>query len=144
MPGDELVLGERRRGARAYVAVRGGLDVPLVLGSRSAWPLLPRRGALQNGTRLPIGTRVVGPVGAAGSPTPAPVALLRVLPGPDAAGAPDVLAALCDGTYRVTPAATRMAYPLEGPEVPLVVPGRPSSGTVTGALQILPWGCPCC
>jgi len=142
LPGDELVLGERRCGARAYVAVRGGLDVPVVLGSRSAWPLLPRRGALQDGARVFVGTRVVGPVGTAGSPTPAPVALLRVLPGPDAATAPGVLAALCDGTYRVTPAASRMAYPLEGPAVPLVVPGRPSSGTATGALQILPSGLP--
>jgi biotin-dependent carboxylase-like uncharacterized protein len=141
-PGDELVLGERRWGARACVAVRGGLDVPVVLGSRSAWPLLPRRGALQDGTRLSIGTRVVGPVGAASSPTPAPAALLRVLPGPDAATAPDVLAVLCNGTYRVTSAASRMAYPLEGPAVPLVAPARPSSGTVTGALQILPSGLP--
>ena len=44
--GDLLTLGERRAGARACVAVRGGIDTPLVLGSRSAWPLDARRGAL--------------------------------------------------------------------------------------------------
>ena len=35
MPGDEIELGFARDGARAYVCVHGGLDVPVVLGSRS-------------------------------------------------------------------------------------------------------------
>jgi allophanate hydrolase subunit 2 len=35
-----------------------------------------------------------------------------------------------------------MAYPLEGPPVRLLMPDRPSSGTVTGAIQILPSGLP--
>ena len=30
-----LKFGERLRGARAYIAVAGGIDVPEVLGSRS-------------------------------------------------------------------------------------------------------------
>src|SRR5688572_27196728 len=34
-PGAILKFGERLRGARAYVAIAGGLDVPAVLGSRS-------------------------------------------------------------------------------------------------------------
>ena len=34
-PGDELVLGMASAGLRCYVAVRGGIDVPPVLGSRS-------------------------------------------------------------------------------------------------------------
>lgn len=141
-PGDELAFGERRTGARAYVAVRGGLDVPVVLGSRSAWPLLPRRGALQDGTRVPIGRRIIGPVRVGALPTPTPVAVLRVVPGPEASLAPPGVTALCAGTYRVTPAASRMAYPLDGPRVPLVAPSRQSGGTVTGALQILPSGLP--
>ena len=33
--GARLRVGQRRRGARAYLAVRGGLDVPRVLGSRA-------------------------------------------------------------------------------------------------------------
>ena len=101
-PGDELTLGTRRGGARAYVAVRGGLDVPLLLGSRSAWPLLPRRGALEDGVRLAVGTRVVAPVRMGTWPTPAPVDLLRVVPGPEVQDAPEALSALCAGTYRVT------------------------------------------
>ena len=34
-PGDELTLGFATDGARAYVCVQGGVDVPVVLGSRS-------------------------------------------------------------------------------------------------------------
>jgi antagonist of KipI len=35
--GDELAIGRIVRGSYAYVAVRGGLDVPAVLGSRSTY-----------------------------------------------------------------------------------------------------------
>jgi KipI family sensor histidine kinase inhibitor len=35
--GDELEVGRTVRGARAYLAVGGGIDVPLVLGSRSTY-----------------------------------------------------------------------------------------------------------
>lgn len=37
--GDELSFTYLRAGARAYVAVRGGIDVPAVLGSRSTYSL---------------------------------------------------------------------------------------------------------
>ena len=141
-PGQVLELGERRSGARAYVGVRGGLDAPVVLGSRSAWPLLPRRGALTDGTRLPVGTRIAGPVRAGAWPIERRSHVLRVLAGPDLPAAPQALAVLCATAYRVTAAASRMAYPLEGPAVPLLTPGRASSGTVTGAIQILPSGLP--
>ena len=140
--GDTLTLGERRAGARACVAVRGGLEAPLVLGSRSAWPLHPKRGALSDGTRIAIGSRVVGPVSLAPLPGVARTNLLRVVAGPDAAAAPDALAVLCAHAYRLTAGASRMAYPLEGPRVPLLMPDRSSSGTVTGAVQVPPSGLP--
>ena len=140
--GERLTFGQRHRGARAYVAVRGGLEVEPVLGSRSAWPLLARRGALSDGTHLGIGSRSVGPVKSGVSAGPPFSRVLRVLPGPDLTVAPDALASLCAGTYRVTAAASRMAYPLEGPSVRLLMPDRPSSGTVTGTIQILPTGLP--
>ena len=34
-PGDEIAMGFAVSGCRAYMAVRGGIDVPLVMGSRS-------------------------------------------------------------------------------------------------------------
>lgn len=36
-PGDELTVGQFMQGAYLYIAVRGGFDVPLVLGSRSTY-----------------------------------------------------------------------------------------------------------
>ncbi|MBT9157973.1 MAG: KipI antagonist [Firmicutes bacterium] len=35
--GDELALGEMEAGARAYLCVAGGIDVPLVMGSRATF-----------------------------------------------------------------------------------------------------------
>ncbi len=142
--GATLVMGERHAGARAYVAVRGGFDLPCVLGSRSAWPLLPRRGALPDGAELRIADRAVAPAMTVSIPGRTYTDTLRVLPGPEASGDADVLAALCTGRgYRIASSASRMAYSLEdGPVVPLSAPQRASSGTVTGAIQILPSGLP--
>ncbi|BCS33877.1 carboxylase [Luteitalea sp. TBR-22] len=140
--GGVLAFGARRAGARAYLAVRGGFDVPLVLGSRSAWPLLPRRGALADGSRLAVASRMIGAPRSDVAPSPAPSPVLRVLPGPDVEHASHAYAALCAGTYRVASSATRMACPLEGPPVALAMPQRSSSGTVTGAVQVLPSGAP--
>ena len=57
-PGDRLKFGARSAGARATLAVRGGLDVPALFGSR-ATSLISRMGpfggrALQGGRCLPI------------------------------------------------------------------------------------------
>src|SRR5918911_3541655 len=56
--GSTLSFGDRRSGARAYLAFGGGLDVPAVLGSRSAdvragYPGLTGR-PLRTGDRLPL------------------------------------------------------------------------------------------
>lgn len=63
--GDELEIGRYVRGAFIYIAVRGGIDVPLVLGSRSTYipaafgGLEGRR--LKAGDMLDVGTsRLVG------------------------------------------------------------------------------------
>ena len=98
--GDALTLGTRRDGARAYVGVRGGLDVPVVLGSRSAWPMLPRRGALRDGAVLDVGDRAIGPMLRGTWPSPPPSPVLRVVPGPEGHEAAAALAALQAGTYR--------------------------------------------
>jgi biotin-dependent carboxylase-like uncharacterized protein len=38
-PGQTLSFGFLKAGARAYIAISGGIDVPVVLGSRSTYPL---------------------------------------------------------------------------------------------------------
>src|SRR5262249_43274274 len=86
--GSVLRFGERRSGARAYIACDGGIAVPPVLGSRATSALCSLGGvdgrALVAGDQLPLGvpTRAralrrvdVPPVTSGG-------ARLRVLPGP--------------------------------------------------------------
>ena len=57
--GQTLSFGYLKSGARAYIAVAGGIDVPVVLGSRSTYPLGALGGhqgrSLQPGDELAIG-----------------------------------------------------------------------------------------
>jgi biotin-dependent carboxylase-like uncharacterized protein len=59
--GQTLSFGFLKSGARAYIAVSGGVDVPLVLGSRSTYPLGALGGfegrALKAGDRVEVGTQ---------------------------------------------------------------------------------------
>lgn len=58
-PGDELTFGFLQAGARIYIAVAGGFDVPVVLGSRSTYVTGGFGGfegrTLQRGDVLPVG-----------------------------------------------------------------------------------------
>ena len=54
--GSVLKFGERERGARVYLAIAGGIDVPEVLGSRSTH-VLTRMGGLE-GRALRAGDRL--------------------------------------------------------------------------------------
>ncbi|HTJ69842.1 MAG TPA: biotin-dependent carboxyltransferase family protein [Actinospica sp.] len=65
-PGDELSFGLITGGARFYIAFAGGIDVPLVLGSRSTYPLGVMGGF--HGRKLEAGDKV--PVGAPTAPPP--------------------------------------------------------------------------
>jgi biotin-dependent carboxylase-like uncharacterized protein len=57
--GQRLSFDFLKKGARAYIAVGGGIDVPVVLGSRSTYPLGALGGhdgrKLQAGDLLPVG-----------------------------------------------------------------------------------------
>ncbi|MDF7666449.1 biotin-dependent carboxyltransferase family protein [Orbaceae bacterium ESL0727] len=60
--GQQLVLQQPVRGMRSYLAISGGIDVPVILGSRST-DLVAKFGGLdgrilQNGDELPIGQPV--------------------------------------------------------------------------------------
>jgi KipI family sensor histidine kinase inhibitor len=156
--GSVLRLAAPAAGVRTYLAVRGGIDGPVVLGSRSS-DLLSGLGPspLRAGDALRIGAApAAGQLPRADSPAQLPfsgrmagpgtggVALLRVVTGPrdDWFGA-GALEVLCGGAYTVTAASNRTGLRLDGP-----APARrradelPSEGMVTGALQVPPDGMP--
>ena len=60
-PGDVLAIAGASAGTRPYIAVSGGIDVPVYLGSRSTYTLTGIGGhegrALEDGDRLPLGQR---------------------------------------------------------------------------------------
>jgi len=148
--GETVQIGAPTAGLRSYVAVRGGIDVPPVLGSRSA-DLRSGLGPppLRPGEGLPVGAPQGPPPGGAAGTAPAVPAAgeavrIRVVSGPRddwfAAGA---LELLCGADYTVTPASDRTGIRLDGPALPRARHDElPSEGLVTGALQVPPGGRP--
>jgi biotin-dependent carboxylase-like uncharacterized protein len=146
-PGEEVELGVPDRGTRTYLAVRGGLDLPAVFGSRST-DLLGGLGppAVTAGTRLAIGTQTAGFPTVDLAPVPDLPAEL-VLParaGPRADWfAPGALDLLAARPYDVTPASNRVGLRLSGPPLrPAGTRELPTEGLVEGALQVPPDGQP--
>lgn len=121
--GSVLRFGARRRGARAYIAVSGGVDVPLVLGSRATHVATRMGGwqgrALRRGDRLPVGSpplRRPAPRGAAMAALSEGPAIVRVVPGPqDDRFAPEALESLLSAPYHVSVDSDRMGFRLAGP-----------------------------
>jgi biotin-dependent carboxylase-like uncharacterized protein len=146
--GAELRMGVPSAGLRSYLAVRGGIAVPPVLGSRSTDTLSGLGPApLEPGDLLPIGPAPrrdpvldVLPV----APPPADDIALRAVPGPRADWlAPGALDVLFGAPYEVTSEIDRVGMRLDGPRLAHAGRGElPSEGTVTGALQVPPSGRP--
>jgi biotin-dependent carboxylase-like uncharacterized protein len=146
--GATLRLGPAVAGVRAYLAVRGGIDVPPVLGSRSTDTLSGLGPAvLKDGDVLSIGAEVAGwPVLsiAPGAEPAAGTVRLGVLRGPRdgllAAGGLDLLRRT---TWRVSASSDRVGLRLSGPPLPVAASGRMASeGVVRGAIQVPPGGQP--
>ncbi|WP_395245783.1 biotin-dependent carboxyltransferase family protein [Agromyces sp. MMS24-K17] len=147
--GAELEVGPPERGIRSYLAVRGGLDVPAVLGSRSRDTLAglgPE--PLRAGDRLPVGAEPGASVPVldveAAYPPPAGVVTIALLPGPRADWFTDASrAALFDRDWRLSADADRVGARLDGPPLERRVTGElPSEGTVPGSIQVPPSGLP--
>ena len=121
--GARLQFGRRLAGARASVAVRGGLEVPAVLSSRST-SIISRIGpfggrALAAGDVLPIGhlgSRAIAASGAHPLPLPQGGARVRAMVGPhDRLFTADALNQFFTARFTITPNSNRMGYRLEGP-----------------------------
>ncbi|WP_431237889.1 5-oxoprolinase/urea amidolyase family protein [Mycolicibacterium aichiense] len=145
--GDVVSLGVPHAGLRSYLAVRGGIDVEPVLGSRSYDTMSgigPR--PLRAGDVLPVGT----PSERYPELDQAPVAAiaagrieLRVVPGPrdDWFAGPDTL---IHTDWVATDRSDRVGMRLSGRPLTYRWPDRqlPSEGAVRGAIQVPPNGQP--
>ncbi|WP_440102020.1 biotin-dependent carboxyltransferase family protein [Streptosporangium sp. H16] len=145
--GGELCLGMPGVGLRTYVAVRGGVEAPVTMGSRSTDSLSGLGPApLAAGTVLPVGpTGGLPPITVDAAPRPGPGAgVLRVLPGPrDDWFAPGALATLCAGPYEVSQDSNRVGVRVRGARLERARQGElPSEGMVAGAVQVPPSGQP--
>jgi biotin-dependent carboxylase-like uncharacterized protein len=147
-----LRIGGARAGVRAYAAVAGGIETPLVLGSRATYV----RGALGGvqGRALRKGDTL--PLGVAADPGPARRVRPEMLPtfgdepiidailGPQddrftAAG----IAALFSGPYEMLPQSDRMGARFKGPRIEHsrghdII----SDGIALGAIQVIGEGQP--
>lgn len=135
-------------GLRSYLAVRGGIDVPPVLGSCSADTLSALGPVpLVAGDRLEVGRATRDYPGVDLAPVEVPVAggvTLRVVDGPRADWFTDAgRDALTSGSYEVTAESNRVGMRLAGPVLERVRDDElPSEGMVCGALQVPPSGQP--
>jgi biotin-dependent carboxylase-like uncharacterized protein len=132
--GDELVIGGSAIGARTYLAVRGGLLTPLILGSRSSETRIEARTVLscQPGSTSPSRRPVAWPW--AVTPPGEPI---RVVDGPDAGPAPNDAKLLESAEFRVSVQSNRMGLRLVGPTVDApTAPDRVSAPVAPGAVQI--------
>lgn len=138
--GTVIRFGASRSGARCYLAVRGGIDVPRVLGSASAHLLTGIGGvALRAGDILKIGAAVRNPRREPARPPQSPAGLLRVTAGPQA----DWFGGeLYRASYVVQEESNRMGLRLRGPAIPSPTGTMLTEGVPLGAIQVPPDGQP--
>lgn len=125
--GGELTFGPAVSGCRAYLAVQGGITVPVVLGSRATSVRAALGGfggrALRAGDSLPYGEICRAPVAKRQLsfrfvPRYPEEITLRVLPGPqEDLFAPEGIDTFFSAAYTVTHHNDRMGYRLAGPRI---------------------------
>ncbi len=152
--GDELMVAPPTLGARAYVAIGGGVDVPPLLGGRatdlkSGYGGHEGRG-LRRGDRLPLGPGPSGRLSDGGIGSLPPTGRndlgrpLRVLPAAEWSDfSEEARQRFLSAGWRVTAEADRQGCRFDGPE--LVRERRRellSHGIVPGTVQVPPSGRP--
>ncbi|WP_417604886.1 biotin-dependent carboxyltransferase family protein [Primorskyibacter flagellatus] len=151
--GQELSLGAMRDGARVYLSLPGGIDVPEVLGSRST-QLREGFGGFE-GRVLAAGDCLSGATPCARM-SPISYALpvlredgtadiiLRVLPSSETLEFSEAsINAFFGQPYSVTPASNRQGFRLEGPELHREAQGElRSHGIAPGIVQVPSGGQP--
>jgi biotin-dependent carboxylase-like uncharacterized protein len=146
-PGDILDIQQVKSGCRAYLAISGGIEVPVVMGSRSTYvggKLGGHRGRpLKEGDRITCGQSKLlttpRQIPAAMIPTHPSQITIRAISGPQDDFFQEGLATLFQSEFMVSTKADRMGYRLQGPEIRLK-DGMPKSiisePTMPGGVQI--------
>jgi len=154
--GDQLQLGALQHGSRAYICVAGGIDVPVVLGSRSTF-LRGAFGGFQGrpirvGDVLPLTDASVEQHKCAGNFVPRSFQIelptdcipVRVMFGPqDHLFSEAALSVFCTSEYQVATESDRMGCRLQGEAIKHDSLGQAiSDGVALGSVQILGNGQP--
>lgn len=146
-PGDILTISQIKSGCRAYLAVSGGIRVPLIMGSCSTY-VGGKIGGFMGRTLLKGDILEVNDVKISGKPRSIPgsmipqypsCAIIRTIPGPQDDYFDMGLTPLFKTEYMVTPKADRMGYRLLGnavsikEDMPKSIISEPS---MPGSIQI--------
>ena len=156
--GDTLTLEPPVRGGRAYLAFAGGIDVPLVLGSRSTdlksgfggheGRGLKRGDRLALGGASPLAEAIRAPGFGAADPSPLPelgrLTRVRVLPAAEWDAFTDAARdAVLVTDWQLTADCNRQGFRLAGPALSLRQPLELfSHGILPGTVQVPPNGQP--
>lgn len=146
--GSVLSMSQPDRGLRSYVAVRGGIDVPPVLGSRATDVLAQLGPSIPTaGTTLPVGPAPPDLPFADLAPTasiPRGDTELEVVLGPrDDWFTEEAVELLLREPFTVSTDSNRIGMRLDGPPLRRrAVAEIPSEGTVLGSIQCPPRGRP--
>lgn len=153
--GTELLVEKLTGGRFLYVSVAGGIDVPVVMGSRSTY--LPGKFGgfegrrIRNGDRLRIGSAGsssaldAGAITAGGPPSsPSAGSAIRVVPGPEESWFdPVTLGTFYQSEFTVSASSDRAGYRLEGTRIAPANRGTlVSQPGCPGAIQIPAGGSP--
>jgi antagonist of KipI len=123
--GDVIRIRQAKSGCRAYLAVTGGFDVPVVMSSRSTCVKAKIGGV---GGRVLRKDDVLGRIPGDSLSTPrrlpadfiptfSPDVVMRAVPGPQDEAFASGLEMFFGSIYEVTPEADRMGYRLQGPPI---------------------------
>jgi len=146
-PGDILNIQQVKSGCRAYLAISGGIEVPIVMGSRATYvggKLGGYRGrplkegdVIQSGDAKLLNTQLKFPTDLI--PKHLSEIIIRAIPGPQDDFFQEGLDTLFQSEFMVSTKADRMGYRLQGPNIKLAE-GMPKSiisePTMSGGVQI--------
>jgi len=142
--GQRLAVEGRRDRVWSYLAVRGGIDVDPVMGSRSQDTLAGiGPPLLAAGTELPVGTDPASALPVDHVPLRRPPGVIRLWIGPRADWLVDGMDSVLGRSWTVSGSVSRVGVRLEAGEFTWATQHRlASEGLVEGAVQITPSGEP--